>query len=137
MTGVIGDAREPLDHGRHARQGPQVRGKPVRTGALAERLIDSRQLGWGQFRFPSGSASRAQRRAAPASPGLVPAAHTLSAHSQRAGDFGHDLPGHEQARRLTAAQLQGVEVSACGYVSVHAPIINEGAENVTLFYETH
>lgn len=136
MTGVIGHARPLLDHGRDARQGPQVRRKSVRLGALAERRIDARPLRRRQFRLTSGAPRPAQGNAAAPSPSLIPAAHTLAAHPQRSRDLGHDLAGRKQARRLTAALFQGVKVSARCYMGVvHAPIIREGAGNVTLFCE--
>ncbi len=137
MAGVIGHAREPLDHHRDPRQGPEVRRKPMRAGTLAECVLDTRQLGPGQFRFPPCPPGPAQRGASTSSPDLIPAAHALPAHPQGAGDLGHDLARRKQARRTPAAPFQGVEVSAWGYRSVHAPILHEGAANVTLFYEIH
>ncbi len=110
----------------------------MRAGALAQRLVDAPQLGRGQFRFPPGPPGTAQRGAATSSPRLIPAAHTLPAHPQGTSDLGHDLTRRKQARRPTAAQFQGVEVSAWCHLRVgHAPIVTEGAGNVTLFYETH
>jgi len=138
MPGVIGHAREPLNHGRDARQRPQVGRKPVRAGTLAERLVDPGQLRRRQFRLPSGSSGPAQCTAPSTTPRLIPAAHTLPAHSQSASDLSHDLPGRKQTRRLTAALVQRVEVSTRGYMGrLHAPIIIGRAANVTLFCETH
>jgi len=137
MARMIGHTRESLDHCRDPRQGPEVRRKPVRAGAFAERVFDACQLRWRQFRLPPRSPRPAQRGAPSPSPGLIPATHALSAHPQGAGDLGHDLTRHKQAPRTTAAQLQRVEVSAWCYMRVHAPIISEGTENVTLFYEIH
>jgi hypothetical protein len=134
---MIGYARALFDDGRDAGQRPQICRKPMGPGALAERLVDARQLRRRQFRFPSGSPGAAQRGAPAAAPALIPAAHALPTHPQGASDLGHDLPGRKQARRLTAAQFQGMEVSAWGYMRVHAPIIRAGAWNVTLFYEIH
>jgi hypothetical protein len=108
----------------------------VRPGALAERRIDARQLRRRQFRLTSGAPRPAQGNVAAPSPSLIPAAHTLAAHPQRSRDLGHDLAGRKQARRLTAALFQGVEVSARSYMGVvHAPIMREGAGDVTLFCE--
>ena len=135
MARMIGHTRELLDHRRDARQGPEVRRKPLRAGPLAQRVVDARQLGRGQFRFPPCPPSPAQRGTSTPPPRMIPATHALSARPQGAGDLGHDLARPKQARRTTAAQFQGVEVSAWCYMGVHAPIINAGAENVTLFYE--
>jgi hypothetical protein len=137
MAGVIGHAREPLDHGRDPRQGPEVRRKPMRTGSLAQRLIDVRQLRRREFRLAPGSPRPTQGGAPSPAPGLIPAADTLPAHLQGPGDLGQDLTRRKQARRPTAAQCQGVEVSAWGDVGNHAPSIDEGAGDVTLFYEIH
>ena len=61
MTGVIGHAGETLDHRRDPRQSPQIRRKPMRAGSFAERVIDARQLGRRQFRFPPRSPGSVQR----------------------------------------------------------------------------
>jgi hypothetical protein len=106
--------------------------------ALAERLLDARQLRRRQFRFASGASRPPQCGRAAPSPRLVPPAHALSAHPQRPRNFGHDLAGGKQARRLAAAQIQRMEVATRSDMGVvHAPIISEGAENVTLFCEIH
>lgn len=51
MTGVVGNAREPLDHRRDPRQGPEVRRKPMRASALAECPIDPLEVSRVQFRL--------------------------------------------------------------------------------------
>jgi hypothetical protein len=137
MAGVIGHAREPLDHRRDPRQCPQIRRKPMRAGPRAERVIDARQLGRRQFRFPPCPPGPAQRGVSPTSPRLIPATYALPAHLQGASDMGHDLARHKQARRPTAAQFQGVKISSLRHMGVHAPSINERTGNVTLFCETH
>jgi len=137
MTRVIGHARASLDHRRDPRERPEICRKPLRAGTLAQRLIHARQLRRREFRLAPGSPCPAQGGAPSPAPGLKPAAYTLPAHPQGTGDLGHDLAGCKQARCPTAAQFQGMEVSAWGYMSVHAPIINDGAGNVTLFCEIH
>ncbi len=135
MAGMIRHAREPLDHGRDPRQGPEVRRKPVRAGALAERVIDARQLRRRQFRLPPRSSRAAQPGAPPTSPSLIPPADALPAYPQGAGNVGHDLASRKQARRPSAAQFQGVEVSAWRHMCLHGPSIQQASRNVTLFYE--
>ncbi len=137
MTGVVGDARESLDHRRDPRQGPEVRRKPMRASALAQRLIDTLQLGRRQFRFPPRPSRAAQRGPSTTSPCMKPAAHALSGHLHGAGDIGHDLARRKQARRALPAQFQSVKIPSLRHMSLHAPIINEGAGNVTLFCEIH
>ncbi len=137
MAGMIRHAREPLDHGRDPRQGPEVRRKPVRAGALTERVLDARQLRRRQFRLPPRSPRTAQRGAPSPSPGLIPSTDALPAHLQRAGDAGHDLAGRKQVRRPSAAQFQGVEVSAWRHMCLHGPSIQQAPRNVTLFCEIH
>jgi hypothetical protein len=137
MAGMIVHAGELLNHARDPGESPQVCGKPVRAGSPAEGTIQAVQVGGVQSRFPSGAPGAAQCGGAAMTPGLVPATDTLSAHLQGARDGRHDLARGKQARRPLAAQFQGMEVSAWGYIGVHAPIINEGAENVTLFCEIH
>jgi hypothetical protein len=137
MTGVIGHAREPLDHRRDPRQRPEVCRKPMRAGPLAERLIDTRQLGRGQFRFPPRPSRAAQRGASTASPLVIPATHALPAHPQGVGDIGHDLARHKQACRALPAQFQGVEIPSLRQMGVHVTTIYENLGNVTLFCETH
>ena len=138
MAGMIPHAGEPLNHARDSGEGPQLGRESVRAGTFAERLIDARQLRRRQFRLATGAARPAQGAAAASSPGVIPAAHTLPAHPQRARNLGHDRAGGKQTRRLPAALLQALEVSALSDMSgVHAPIINEGAGNVTLFCEIH
>ncbi len=137
MAGMIGHARESLDHRRDPRQGPEVRRKPVRAGALAERVIDARQLRRRQLRLPPRSPRTAQRGAPSTSPCLIPPADALPAHPQGAGDAGHDLAGRKQARRPSAAQFQGVEVSAWRHMCMHIPSIQQAPRNVTLFCEIH
>ena len=63
MAGMIRRARESLDHRRDPRQRPEVRRKPVRAGALAERALDARQLRRRQLRLPPRSPRAAQGRA--------------------------------------------------------------------------
>ncbi len=137
MAGVIGHAGESFDHRRDPRQGPEIRRKPMRAGSLAECSIDARQLGRSQFRFPPCPPGAAQRGASTPAPCLIPAAHALPAHPQGTSDLGHDLARRKQTRRPTAAQFQGVEVSAWCHMGAHAPSINGGAGNVTLFCEIH
>jgi len=137
MARMIRDPGAVFDHGRDAGQRPQICRKPMGARAVAERLGDVRHLRRRQFRPSAGSPRPAQSPAAPAAPRLIPTAHALPAHPQRAGHLDHDLPGRKQARRLAAALFQGAEVSAWRYVSIHAPIINEGAVTVTLFCEIH
>jgi hypothetical protein len=101
-------------------------------------LVDARQLRRRQFGFAPGSPGPAQSGAAASAPVMIPTAHALPADPQRTRHLGHDLAGDKQARRLTAALFQGLKVSARSYMGVvHAPIIIEGAECVTLFCETH
>ena len=137
MAGVIGHAREPLDHGRDPRQGPEVRRKPMRASPLAQRVIDARPLRRREFRLAPGAPRPAQGGAPSPAPGLIPAADALPAHPQGPGDLGQDLTRRKQARRPTAAQCQGVEVSTWGDMGDHAPSIDTGAGNVTLFCEIH
>ncbi len=137
MTGVVGDAREPLDHRRDPRQGPEVRRKPMRARALAQRPIDTLQLGRRQFRFSPRPSRAAQRGPSTTSPLMKPAAHALSGHPQGAGDIGHELARRKQVRRPSAAQFQGVEVSAWRHVCLHGPSIQQAPRNVTLFCEIH
>lgn len=137
MTGVVGDAREPLDHRRDPRQGPEVRRKPMRASALAQRPIDTLQLGWRQFRFSPRPSGAAQRGPSTTSPLMKPTAHALSGHSQGAGDIGHDLARCKQPRRPAAAQFQGVEVSAWRHRCLHGPSIHQALQSVTLFCEIH
>jgi hypothetical protein len=137
MPGVVGDAREPLDHHRDPRQGPEICRKPMRTRALAECPIDPLELRLVQFRLTPSAPRPTQPRGSTASPFAIPATYALPAHPQGTGDLGHDLAGRKQARRPTAAQFQGMEVSAWCYMGIHAPIINVGAGSVTLFCETH
>ena len=137
MAGVIGHAREPFDHGRDPWQGPEVRRKPMRASPLAQRVIDARHLRRREFRLAPGAPRPAQGGAPSPAPGLIPAADALSAHPQGTGDLGQDRARRKQARRSTPAQCQGVEVSAWGDVGNHAPSIDEGAGDVTLFCEIH
>ncbi len=137
MTGVVGDAREPLDHHRDPRQGPEVCRKPMRTSALAECPIDPLEVRLVQFRLPPCAPRATQRRGSTASPFVIPATYALPAHPQGAGDPGHERAPGKQARRPTAAQFQGMEIPSWRHMSVHAPIINERAGNVTLFCEIH
>jgi hypothetical protein len=137
MTGMIRDARESLDHRCHPRQGPEVCRKPVRAGAIAQRVIDARQLRRRQFRLPPRSPRTAQRGAPSPSPGLIPSTDTLPAHLQGASDTGHDLAGRKQARRPLAAQFEGMEVSAWRHMCLHGPSIQQAPRIVTLFCETH
>ena len=55
MAGVIGHAREPLDHGRDPWQGPEVRRKPMRASPLAQRVLDARNLRRREFRLAPGA----------------------------------------------------------------------------------
>jgi hypothetical protein len=41
VAAMVGDPGQPLDHGRHARQGPVVGVEAVRASTLAQRLIDT------------------------------------------------------------------------------------------------
>src|SRR2546427_2108468 len=125
MTRVIGHAREPLDHRRDPRQRPEVRRQPMRAGPLAERLIDTHQLGRGQFRFPPRPPRAAQRGTSTTSPLMIPATHALPAHPQGAGDTGHDLARRKQAGRALPAQFQGVEIPSLRHMGVHVSTIYE------------
>ncbi len=137
MAGMVGYAREPLNHRRDPRQGPEVRRKAMRAGALAERPIDSRQVGLVQFRLAPRSPRPTQRGASTTSPLVIPATDALPAHPQGAGDTGHDLARREQARRALPAQFQGVEIPSLRHMGVHTSTLHETLGNVTLFYETH
>ena len=44
MTRVIAHPRQPLDHCRHARQGPQIGSKTMSLRSLAQRHIDTPEL---------------------------------------------------------------------------------------------
>ncbi len=137
MTGVVGDARESLDHRRDPRQGPEVRRKPMRASALAERPIDPLEVSLIQLRLAPRAPRATQRRRSTASPLVIPATYALPAHPQGAGNTGHDLARRKQARRALPAQFQGVEIPSLCHMSVHAPIICENLGNVTLFCEIH
>lgn len=137
MTGVVGDAREPLDHHRDPRQGPEVGRKPMRARALAECLIDPLEVCLVQFRL-APRAPRAPQRGGPSlAPFSIPATDTLSAHAQGTGDGRQDFSGREQARRTMATHAQGLEIPSWCDANRHAPIINESDINVTLLCETH
>lgn len=137
MTGVVGDAREPLDHHRDPRQGPEIRRKPMRTSALAECPIDPLEVRLVQFRLTSCAPRATQCREATASPFVIPATYALPAHPQGAGDTGHELARGKQACRALPAQFQGMEIPSWRNMSVHAPIIREALGDVTLFCEIH
>lgn len=137
MAGMIVHAREPLNHRRHPWQGPEIGGKAMRPRPLAERAIQSLQVGLVQLRFASRPPGAAQRGGAAALPLVVPSTDALPAHPQGASNGGHDLARPKQARRTAAAQFQGVEVSPWHHMGWHAPSINWGPRIVTLFCETH
>jgi hypothetical protein len=137
MAGMIRDARESLDQRRDPRQGPEVRRKSVRAGASAECVIDTRQLRRCQFRLPPRSPRTAQCGVPSPSPGLIPSADTLPARLQDTGDTGHDLAGRKQTRRPSAAQFQGMEISAWRHMCIHGLSIQQAPRIVTLFCEIH
>jgi len=137
MTGMIVHAGESLDHARDPRQGPQLGREPVRAGALAQRPVQALQVGGHQFRLTARTPGAAQRSVPAAAPRLVPSTDALAAHPQRASHRCHDLAGRQQARRPTAAQFQGVKVSAWHHMWMHAPSIHWAPGFVTLFCEIH
>jgi len=137
MTGMVGYTRESLNHRRDPRQGPEVRRKSTRAGTLAERPIDTRQVGLVQFRLASRASRPTQRGASTSSPLVIPATHALPAHPQGASHIGHHFARRKQLCRALPALFHGVEIPSLRHMGVHAPTIYEILQNVTLLYETH
>jgi hypothetical protein len=77
VAAMVADPGHPLDHGRHAGQGPVVAVEAVRPGTLAQRLVDAVQLLLVKARGVPGRAGAAQRRQSALAPLGVPAADVL------------------------------------------------------------
>ena len=93
VAAMVADPGQPLDHGRHARQGPVVGIEAVRAGTLAQRLVDGGKLlvrqAWGM----PGGAGAAQRLQPARLPLGVPAADVLAGRTELAGDLGLGVAG--------------------------------------------
>lgn len=110
---MIPDTRDALDHGRDARQGPEIGFEAVRRRPLAQGPLDTPQL----LVIEPGSATRstgtAQRQGPPAFPLVVPAADTLPGDPQRAGDRRlRKLAGGEEAGRSAATLFHSLEITS-------------------------
>jgi hypothetical protein len=112
MAGMVSHASQPLDHGGHPRQGPQIRAEAVGACPLAKPALEALELRAVQFGFATGPADGSQGGPAALLPGAVPAAGTLAAHLECPSDKGRSLAGPKQLRRLSATLFQGLEISS-------------------------
>ena len=135
MAWVITHPRQPLYQGRHPRQGPQVRDKPVGPRPLAKRYIHPSQLLAVQFGLTPCSTCTPKRLGAAAPPLLVPTAHTLPAHLQCTSHRCQNLTGAKQLPSLLSPTLQSGKIPSRTKRSLHALIMHEAANFVTLFCE--
>jgi hypothetical protein len=111
VAGMVADPSQPLDHGRHARQGPAVGVDAVRASTLPQRLIDPVELLLGQARSLPGGAGAAQRFQPARLPAGVPAADVLAGHPEHVGDLGLGATGGRQRPGLHADALEGLAVA--------------------------
>lgn len=92
---MVPHAGQPLDHGGHPRQGPQVGPKAVGPRSLAQRPVDLGQLSAVQLRLAARPAGGPQGPNAAPLPLAVPAADALAAHPEGSSHRCQNLAGSE------------------------------------------
>jgi hypothetical protein len=135
MAGMVSHAGQPLDHGGHPRQGPQIRAEAVGACPLAKPALEALQLRAVQSGWATGSADGSQGGQAALLPGAVPATGTLAAYLECPGHKGRSLAATEELRGLPAPLFQGLEISSGTHHCFHASNISEVLRIVTLFCE--
>ncbi len=137
MPRMILHTGEPFDDGGHARQGPQIGAKSMRSRPLAERAVDPLELPLVQFWLAARSTHSTQGGQPAPLPLSVPAADTLAAHLQGPSDRCQNLAHSEQLGGLLAPIFQGSEIPSRTHLYLHASIMHEVLGLVTVFCETH
>jgi hypothetical protein len=139
MAGVIAHAGDPFDHTRDAGQGPELRVKAMRSGALTQGGLDSKQARLIEPRFASRPPCAPQCGHTAPPPLPVPPAHTLTADLEGPCHSGHDLSGGEQPGGPLASKFQSVKVSARSgtRMRAHSPIIDGKRSAVAILCEAH
>jgi hypothetical protein len=137
MTRMVVNAGHRLDHQRDSRQRPQVCVEAIGARPLPQRFLYLPELPGIELGFAASPADGVEGADAAAAPFRVPAAHTLAAHFQLAGDGGKNHPaGGKQAAGLFATQFELPKITAGTNRRGHASRVNDQAQNVTIFCET-
>src|SRR6266511_422284 len=115
---MVADPGGLLDHDSDAGQGPVVGVEAVRTGALAQRLLDAMAVSWAGDRRECGPVGPALRSASspPWRQRACQRADVLAGNAKRADDIGLGVAGGKQRtglhadafERLAVAQAAGV-----------------------------
>src|SRR5205085_10073142 len=120
VSRVVGHPSLPLDHLGHTRQRPQVSVVAVGFGTVGQRRFYLGELLAAQFRSPSGSARRAQRRSTRLPPGRAPVGHDLMGYPDLAGNLRGDDTLLEQIHGTHPPLLHGGEVTLWPHASSSA-----------------
>jgi hypothetical protein len=135
MAGMIVNARDPLDHRRHAGQRPQIGSETVSLCALTQSFVHLLELRFVKLRPTACPSCPANPIWIILPPCLEPSARALTADVEFTGDLSlGTLAGGKQTRGATAAFLHGCEVTARRIGSCHALQLTALRLNVSLYY---
>ena len=106
MAGMMFDPRHSLDHGRDARQRPEIGTEPMRAGTSSERALDGGQLLRTELRLATGAPGALEALPSLGRPSLMPMIGGGAAHAQRLRHCGLRLAAREPPRGLEPPSFQ-------------------------------
>lgn len=123
MLRIKFDAKQLLDHLRHAFQGPQLRVITMRLWSAHQLFGKLSQLRLVQPWFPTGTTGRLQAFTAFQFPNIVPSPDCFTADLEFARHVRLNVPSSEQGCGFYSPPFQRPEVSALGGFGIHVKMI--------------
>lgn len=118
MTGMVSDARQPLDHFGDPRQGPHIGAEAMRPRARAQRSLDRRELRRLQLWLPAHAARPLEPGPALRLPRMEPVVGTDPGDTQRLRHRPLRFATREQPRGVQPTRLHRGKIPCeCGHAS--------------------
>jgi hypothetical protein len=125
-----------LDQIGHAPTRPQRSAIAQRLGTVSQAFTQFIQLAWLQAGFTARSRGPAQRLGSLLFPGLMPAAHRLSVHSQSSGDLALMETSIKKPGGFESPPFQFIKIAFDAFWVTHARRLTRRTRDVTILCET-